>query len=56
MNPKDQKLTKPVLQDDPEYEPPVSPPYIPSMLPPSEQPVHTTFNEYPSVSSAASQS
>jgi hypothetical protein len=39
MKPKDQKLTKPVPQGDPEDELPVSPLYIPSMPPPSEQPV-----------------
>jgi hypothetical protein len=39
MKPKDQKLTKPVLQRDQEDELPVPPPYIPSTLPPSEQPV-----------------
>jgi hypothetical protein len=37
MKPKDQKLTKPVLEGDPEDEPPMPPPYIPSVLP-SEKP------------------
>jgi hypothetical protein len=39
MKPKDQKLTKPVLQGDPEDELSVPLPYVPSVPPPSEQPV-----------------
>jgi hypothetical protein len=39
MKPKDQKLTKPIMQRDPENKPPVPLPYIPRMPPPSEQPV-----------------
>jgi hypothetical protein len=39
MKLKDQKLTKHVLQGDPEDEPPVCLLYIPSMPPPSEKPV-----------------
>jgi hypothetical protein len=51
MKPKDQKLTKPVLQGDPEDEPPVPLLYISSMLPPSEQPVSPLpFSPPPSVS------
>jgi hypothetical protein len=34
MKPKDQKLTKPVLQGDPEDELPLPLPYIPSTLTP----------------------
>jgi hypothetical protein len=39
IKPKDQNLTKPVLQGDPEDELPVPPPYIPSAPPPSQQPM-----------------
>jgi hypothetical protein len=39
IKPKDQKLTKPVLQRDPEDELPVPLLYIPSAPPPSKQPV-----------------
>jgi hypothetical protein len=46
IKPKDQNLTKPVLQGDPEDELPVPPPYIPSTPPPSEQPV-TPFPDSP---------
>jgi hypothetical protein len=52
MKPKDQKLTKPVLQGDPEDEPPVPLPYIPRELTLSEQPVPSprqsaTFSDSP---------
>jgi hypothetical protein len=47
MKPKDQKLTKPVLQGDPEDEPPMPLPYIPSMPPPSEQPVPPLSDSLP---------
>jgi hypothetical protein len=39
IKPKDQSVTKPVLQEDPEDELLVPPPYIPRAPPPSEQPV-----------------
>jgi hypothetical protein len=61
MKPKDQKFTKPVLKGDSEDEPPVSPPYIPSVLQPSKQQMPPlpdsppTFSESPSAPSAASQ-
>jgi hypothetical protein len=48
MKPKDQKLTKPVLQWDPEDEPPMPPLYIPSMPPPSQQPVPPFSDSLPS--------
>jgi hypothetical protein len=61
MKPKDQNLTKPILQGDPEGEPPVPHPYIPSVLPPfraasATSPIQSaTFSESPSAPLAASQ-
>jgi hypothetical protein len=48
MKLKDQKLTKPVLQGDPEDELPVPLMYIPSAPPPSEQPVPPFPDSLPS--------
>jgi hypothetical protein len=47
IKPKDQNLTKPVLQGDPEDELLVPPLYIPSIPPPSEQPVPTFLDSPP---------
>jgi hypothetical protein len=49
IKPKDKNLTKPVLQGDPEDELPLPPLYIPSMPPPSKQPV-PPFPESPPTS------
>jgi hypothetical protein len=54
IKPKDQKLTKPVLQGDPENELPVPLLYIPSAPPPSEQPV-PPFTDSPPPSQSPSQ-